>query len=140
MRSPPTTTGTARRGRADSCSSRSCWAPTSSLGSSCAGGEPAGPPSTMVAGIDIAVPHGSTTPGTQATMPVKIVIRDLTVRYGETVALDTVTMDIPSHRVTALIGPSGCGKSSFLRCLNRMNDHLPDARVLGQVMIDNDLL
>ena len=94
----------------------------------------------MVAGIDIALPRPSTTPGAQVATPVKIMVRDLTVRYGETVALDAVSMDIPSHRVTALIGPSGCGKSSFLRCLNRMNDHLPDARVLGQVMIDNDPL
>jgi len=92
----------------------------------------------MAAGMDIALPRPSTTAGAQTAAPVKIVIRDLTVRYGETVALDAVSMDIPSHRVTALIGPSGCGKSSFLRCLNRMNDHLPGARVLGQVMIDND--
>ena len=94
----------------------------------------------MVAGIDIALPRPSTAPGAQTTPPVKIMVRDLTVRYGEIVALDAVSMDIPSHRVTALIGPSGCGKSSFLRCLNRMNDHLPGARVLGQVMIDNDPL
>jgi phosphate transport system ATP-binding protein len=42
-------------------------------------------------------------------------------------------MDIPLHRVTALIGPSGCGKSTLLRCLNRMNDLIPTARVEGRV-------
>jgi phosphate transport system ATP-binding protein len=41
---------------------------------------------------------------------------ELTVRYGETVALDKITLTIPERRVTALIGPSGCGKSTFLRC------------------------
>jgi phosphate transport system ATP-binding protein len=70
--------------------------------------------------------------------PVKIAVRDLTVRYGTTVALDAVTLDIPAHRVTALIGPSGCGKSTFLRCLNRMNDHIPSATVTGDVTIDGE--
>ena len=66
----------------------------------------------------------------------KITVRDLVVRYGGTVALDRVTMDIPEREVTALIGPSGCGKSTFLRCLNRMNDSIPGARVSGDVAID----
>src|SRR3989441_11803005 len=92
----------------------------------------------MAAAIDIALPRPSSTPGTEAAAPVKIVVRDLTVRYGDTVALDAVSLDIPAHRVTALIGPSGCGKSTFLRCLNRMNDHIPGARVTGQVTIDGD--
>src|SRR5690606_10718725 len=30
----------------------------------------------------------------------------------------------------------GCGKSSFLRCLNRMNDSIPNARLAGKVMLD----
>jgi len=68
--------------------------------------------------------------------PPKIEVRNLTVRYGNAVGLDAVSLDIPEHRVTALIGPSGCGKSTFLRCLNRMNDHIPGARVEGQVTID----
>jgi len=69
---------------------------------------------------------------------VKLAVRDLTVYYGSTLGLDTVSLDIPAHRVTALIGPSGCGKSTFLRCLNRMNDHIPGARVSGQVTIDGE--
>jgi phosphate transport system ATP-binding protein len=67
---------------------------------------------------------------------VKIEARDLTVRYGDAVGLNAVSLDIPERRVTALIGPSGCGKSTFLRCLNRMNDHIPGARIEGQVQID----
>ena len=49
--------------------------------------------------------------------------------YGKSRALRDVTLDIRRHEITALIGPSGCGKSTFLRCLNRMNDLIPGARV-----------
>jgi phosphate transport system ATP-binding protein len=67
---------------------------------------------------------------------VKISVRDLTVCYGEKTALDGVSLDIPEHRVLALIGPSGCGKSTFLRVLNRMNELIPGARTLGSVVLD----
>jgi len=65
-----------------------------------------------------------------------IVVRGLSVHYGERLALQDVTMDIEPREVTALIGPSGCGKSTFLRCLNRMNDTIPGARARGTVAID----
>jgi phosphate transport system ATP-binding protein len=53
--------------------------------------------------------------------------------YGNKHAIADISLDIPVKRVTALIGPSGCGKSSLLRCLNRMNDLIPSARVEGTV-------
>ncbi|MGH2562529.1 MAG: phosphate ABC transporter ATP-binding protein, partial [Thermomicrobiales bacterium] len=61
-------------------------------------------------------------------------IRDLNVFYGPFHAVSDVSFDVPKHRVTALIGPSGCGKSTVLRCLNRMNDLIPGARVAGEVL------
>jgi len=61
---------------------------------------------------------------------------DLDVYYGETQALDGVTMEISSNRVTAMIGPSGCGKSTFLRCINRMNDLIDVARVEGDLLFN----
>ena len=76
----------------------------------------------------------------QPAPSIKIAVRDLTVLYGDALGLDHVSLDIPSHRVTALIGPSGCGKSTFLRCLNRMNDHIPGVRITGQVTIDGDAI
>src|SRR5215204_5134506 len=48
--------------------------------------------------------------------------------------LMSVTLDEPKHQITALIGPSGCGKSTVLRCINRMNDLIPGARVEGQIL------
>ena len=56
--------------------------------------------------------------------------------YGEKQALFGVDLDIPANQVTALIGPSGCGKSTFLRCINRMNDTIPIARVSGSIKLD----
>jgi phosphate transport system ATP-binding protein len=60
-------------------------------------------------------------------------LKDLGVWYGNKHAISQISMDIPLKRVTALIGPSGCGKSTLLRCLNRMNDLIPGARVEGSV-------
>jgi phosphate transport system ATP-binding protein len=65
-----------------------------------------------------------------------ITVRGLTFHYGSRLALRDVTIDIEEKMITALIGPSGCGKSTFLRCLNRMNDTIPGARVEGRVLVD----
>jgi phosphate transport system ATP-binding protein len=65
---------------------------------------------------------------------------DLSVYYGDFLAVEDVTMTMEARSVTALIGPSGCGKSTFLRTLNRMHEVIPGARVEGEVIIDgNDL-
>jgi phosphate transport system ATP-binding protein len=61
-------------------------------------------------------------------------IDDLAVSYGKALAVAGVTLDIHRNAITALIGPSGCGKSTVLRCLNRMNDLVPNARVDGKVV------
>jgi len=66
----------------------------------------------------------------------KMTARDVHVFYGEKEALKGVGIDIHEDRVTAFIGPSGCGKSTFLRCLNRMNDTIPAARVTGEIELD----
>ncbi len=62
--------------------------------------------------------------------------RSVSVYYGAKQALEDVTIDIARRQVLACIGPSGCGKSTFLRCLNRMNDTIPGARVTGRVTLD----
>jgi phosphate transport system ATP-binding protein len=60
-------------------------------------------------------------------------IGGLAVYYGAFRAVRDVTLPIREHEITALIGPSGCGKTTVLRCLNRMNDLVPGARVEGSV-------
>jgi phosphate transport system ATP-binding protein len=66
----------------------------------------------------------------------KVAIRNLSVYYRAFRAITGVSLDMPSHRVTAFIGPSGCGKSTLLRSLNRMTDLVPGARTTGEVMLD----
>ncbi len=66
----------------------------------------------------------------------KIEARGISVFYGEKQALFDVNVDIPRNSVMAFIGPSGCGKSTFLRCINRMNDTIPIARIEGNISID----
>ena len=56
--------------------------------------------------------------------------------YGPKQALYGISLKVPEKSVTAFIGPSGCGKSTYLRCLNRMNDIIPDTRVEGEVLLD----
>ena len=67
-------------------------------------------------------------------MAKRIDVADLNIYYGNFLAVQDVTVSIEPRSVTALIGPSGCGKSTFLRCLNRMNDLVPTARVEGEVV------
>jgi phosphate transport system ATP-binding protein len=70
-----------------------------------------------------------------APEPAEVVftVEHLDVHYGRFQALRDVSLTIGRHEVTALIGPSGCGKSTFIRCLNRMNDLIPGARVGGRL-------
>jgi phosphate transport system ATP-binding protein len=63
--------------------------------------------------------------------------RELTVRYGGTVRLNSVSVAFPRHRVTAIMGPSGCGKSTLLKTLNRTLELTPGARLVsGSVLLD----
>jgi phosphate transport system ATP-binding protein len=66
-------------------------------------------------------------------------IQDLTVNYGRaTTAISGVDLDIYRNLITAVIGPSGCGKSTFIRCLNRMNDLVPGAKIDGKILYLGD--
>ena len=67
-------------------------------------------------------------------------VNDVDVFYGDHKAIRDVTLDLHMNEITALIGPSGCGKSTFIRCLNRMNDLIPSARVDGEVIYHGENL
>jgi phosphate transport system ATP-binding protein len=61
-------------------------------------------------------------------------LKGIDVHYGGVAAVKEISMEIGHKDVTALIGPSGCGKSTLLRCLNRMNDLIPNAEVRGELL------
>ena len=88
-------------------------------------------------------PEGGARPSPRpfpASVRIRMETRGLRFFYGKTQALYDVSLAIPEKSVTAFIGPSGCGKSTYLRCLNRMNDIIPDTRVEGDVLLDgNDI-
>ncbi|MBN1869312.1 MAG: phosphate ABC transporter ATP-binding protein [Candidatus Omnitrophica bacterium] len=66
----------------------------------------------------------------------KIVIQDFDFYYGNNHAVKKVSFDALGREVTSIIGPSGCGKSTLLRCLNRMNDLIPETKAQGKILID----
>ncbi|MBL8563786.1 MAG: phosphate ABC transporter ATP-binding protein [Gemmobacter sp.] len=68
----------------------------------------------------------------------KMSAQGVQVYYGANHALKDVNVEILDKTVTAFIGPSGCGKSTFLRCLNRMNDTVASARVLGTILLEGE--
>ncbi|MGD8813344.1 MAG: phosphate ABC transporter ATP-binding protein PstB [Anaerolineales bacterium] len=68
----------------------------------------------------------------------KFIVRELDFYYGRNRALSDISIDILEREITALIGPSGCGKSTFLRCLNRMNDPIPNTHLEGRVLLDDE--
>jgi phosphate transport system ATP-binding protein len=66
---------------------------------------------------------------------VGIEVSDLNAWYGSNHTLQDISLNVPANHATALIGPSGCGKSTFVRCLNRMHETNPTAKVTGKVEI-----
>ena len=60
--------------------------------------------------------------------------RNISVKYGDKLAVENISMQVPRHSVIALIGPSGSGKSTLIRCFNRMNDLISTASVTGEVI------
>ena len=67
-----------------------------------------------------------------------VALHDLSLYYGATPALRSVTMPVHSGGVTALVGPSGSGKSSLLNCINRLTDLVPGCRVTGSVRVEGE--
>ncbi|MBW3565461.1 MAG: phosphate ABC transporter ATP-binding protein PstB [Acidobacteria bacterium] len=68
--------------------------------------------------------------------PIKLRTEGLRAWYGDTEAVRGIDLEFEQNSVMAIIGPSGCGKSTFIRCLNRMHEVVPGARVEGRVLVD----
>ncbi|MBA3277420.1 MAG: phosphate ABC transporter ATP-binding protein [Geodermatophilaceae bacterium] len=76
-------------------------------------------------------------PPKRSTDDVVFDVDDVSVHYGSAPALVNVSLTIQRRKITAFIGPSGCGKSTFIRCFNRTNDLIPNARVQGRIHYHN---
>ena len=72
----------------------------------------------------------------ETTEKYKIQTENLNAWFGNNHALKDISMMIDGNAITAIIGPSGCGKSTLIRCLNRMHELVPGARVSGRVLLD----
>ncbi|HYY47665.1 MAG TPA: phosphate ABC transporter ATP-binding protein PstB [Thermoplasmata archaeon] len=69
-------------------------------------------------------------------MGAKVQVDKVSAWYGEKLAIQDISLEFEEHAVTGIIGPSGCGKSTLIRCLNRMHETIPKARVSGKVLLD----
>jgi phosphate transport system ATP-binding protein len=67
-------------------------------------------------------------------MTTALSFEDVSVTFGDHVAVHNVTLELPAHKVTALVGPSGCGKTTLLRAINRLHDHT-GGRVRGSIRL-----
>ena len=83
-----------------------------------------------------AEPHAPLPPESPAVINPVFHCKDVSMFYGAKQALKNITLDVAPRQVLAMIGPSGCGKSTFLRCLNRMNDTIPNTRTTGTITLD----
>src|SRR4051812_42442566 len=117
MRIHLTTNGSRRPGREPSSSSDS-----SSSSASPRDGQR--DPASASAEIEVVIPDARS---------VCIAAESLDAYFGAARVVRDVTFAVETGRVTAIIGPSGCGKSTLLRCLNRMHETVPGARVEGEV-------
>ena len=93
--------------------------------------------------VRVEVPAGPKPGGAEAgqirTAPA-ITVKNLSVYFGKTQVLKSVSIDVAARAVTAIIGPSGCGKSTFLRSLNRLHELVPEARMEGEIrLFDQDI-
>jgi phosphate transport system ATP-binding protein len=97
--------------------------------------QPVAPPPTVAPPVPIVREDVAVSIEAHAAEP-KLRARNVNIYYGERRAVRDVDLDVTASSVMAFIGPSGCGKSTILRCFDRMNDLVPDARVTGEILLD----
>jgi len=67
----------------------------------------------------------------------RLILKNVSVYYGQNQVLKNISLNIPDKSLTVIIGPSGCGKSTLLKSLNRLLDEVEEAKVEGQILLDN---
>src|ERR1043165_4952197 len=64
--------------------------------------------------------------------------KDFNAYFGDNHVVKNVNIEIPHNNVVAVMGPSGCGKTTFLRCINRMHELIPNATSNGKIFLNNE--
>jgi phosphate transport system ATP-binding protein len=65
-------------------------------------------------------------------------IENFSAAFDENQVLKEINLSIPRNKITAVMGPSGCGKTTLIRCINRMHELIPDAKVSGKIFLDGE--
>jgi len=65
-------------------------------------------------------------------------IENFSAVFGQNQVLKGINLSIPRNKITAIMGPSGCGKTTLIRCINRMHELIPDAKVSGKIFLDDE--
>jgi phosphate transport system ATP-binding protein len=84
----------------------------------------------------VAVMQTTTSESDPQQAPVKLAVRDLTISYGNTVALGNISLEIREHEIFGIIGPANAGKTSFLKSLNRMDMFNSNMQVKGDIQFN----
>jgi len=87
--------------------------------------------------ITIASRAPATSGGAMPAVPVRMNVKNVNFYYGKKQTLFDVNLSVATNKVTALIGPSGCGKSTLLRAMNRMHETVQNARLEGEILLDD---
>lgn len=67
-----------------------------------------------------------------------LIIENFSAYFGDNQILKNINLSIPEKKVTAIMGPSGCGKSTLIRCINRMHELIEDAKVSGNIFLNQE--
>ncbi|MEA3278856.1 MAG: phosphate ABC transporter ATP-binding protein [Pseudomonadota bacterium] len=78
-------------------------------------------------------PTSESTATDRAQVPVKLAVKDVSIRYGGAVALEGVSLEVREHEIFGIIGPANAGKTSFLKAINRMDMFASGMRVDGEI-------
>lgn len=65
-------------------------------------------------------------------------VKNLNAWFDNFHAVKNINLSVQKNDILALIGPSGCGKSTFIRCINRLHEEVPKAKVSGEVIIQGE--
>jgi len=63
---------------------------------------------------------------------------NVTVSYGNQVALDDIRLEVPERTIFGIIGPANSGKTTLLKCINRTIDFVAGAQVNGSVRVKGE--